>query len=925
MRAQPDASARARLRRPRSTAATSPAASTAAGSSTRWCSTSPATSRSPASARARHRPRVAVGPNTPDRRRVAAGRRRPGRRARCALDAPDIAPLAAFALVEATGALDADSRSRRPRSARASMSRRRARDLWQGASRVGALDARRRGSTTRSACRIVARHARRARPGARRHRGRLAERATPSRPPPTACASTPTPGWRSARSPTSRASSPGSTTASPRRLDALRLRQQRHRRDAGRAGDGHRRGRRGRADPARARRRRRPADRAGPDRRELRPRRSRSRDLPLDIANTVRPDLGARRHGSTAPRGSPGRATRPTSASTSAPPTSPPPPPAPPACRRSASRPAAPPRPAGSTSTPPSAAPAGSRPGPAARCRSAPARSTSAVELAVFPAALVDRAAGGRGLAAPSPAGRRSPAPSPIRPRASTFAAPGSARALLRDNGSRRSALTAAGGFARQAVTLRTATLTGAGGLSLDRLRPGRRSAGPGLDLRVAGTAAAGARRPVPRGALGAGQRAAPHQRQRRAARSPRRSYGGSVVARRRHLRRSRPNLRLQTSALDAGARGQRPPTLRSFRAEVATGGAITARGTRHARRGRLPRQPAARRSTTCATPTAPSSAPASPAQLALEGPLIGGGGLLVGPRSSSARPRSPSPRASASTPQAALEQVHHVAHPARRCRSRSTAPRSACRGARGGRRAPASGSTCASARRTSIFVRGRGLDVELGGDLRIRGTTTDVQPVGQFDLRRGRLLVLGQRIDFDEGSLQLVGNLDPRAPLRRRAPSPATSPRSSPCRARVSAPRDHLLLRAAAAAGRGAGAGAVRPRHRRTSRPFQLAQLAAAAAELAGGGGAGHPVAAARRHRPRRPRHRHRGGRRRPRCAPASTSTTTSISTCRPARTAIAAPRSRSTSTTASPPAARSARTATPPSASSTSATTDS
>jgi len=60
------------------------------------------------------------------------------------------------------------------------------------------------------------------------------------------------------------------------------------------------------------------------------------------------------------------------------------------------------------------------------------------------------------------------------------------------------------------------------------------------------------------------------------------------------------------------------------------------------------------------------------------------------------------------------------------------------------------------------IFVRGRGLDAELGGRVRVTGPVTDVVPVGAFELRRGRLSIVGQRIDLDEGSIRLTGDLDP-------------------------------------------------------------------------------------------------------------------------------------------------------------------
>ncbi|MCF2872397.1 translocation/assembly module TamB domain-containing protein [Octadecabacter sp. G9-8] len=60
------------------------------------------------------------------------------------------------------------------------------------------------------------------------------------------------------------------------------------------------------------------------------------------------------------------------------------------------------------------------------------------------------------------------------------------------------------------------------------------------------------------------------------------------------------------------------------------------------------------------------------------------------------------------------------------------------------------------------IFVRGRGLDAELGGQLRLTGTTNDIVPIGRFDLVRGRLSILGQRFDLDEGYAQLQGDFIP-------------------------------------------------------------------------------------------------------------------------------------------------------------------
>ena len=60
------------------------------------------------------------------------------------------------------------------------------------------------------------------------------------------------------------------------------------------------------------------------------------------------------------------------------------------------------------------------------------------------------------------------------------------------------------------------------------------------------------------------------------------------------------------------------------------------------------------------------------------------------------------------------------------------------------------------------IFIRGRGLDAELGGRLTIGGSTNDVIPVGRFDLIRGRIDILQQRFDLDEGSASLQGDFEP-------------------------------------------------------------------------------------------------------------------------------------------------------------------
>jgi len=60
------------------------------------------------------------------------------------------------------------------------------------------------------------------------------------------------------------------------------------------------------------------------------------------------------------------------------------------------------------------------------------------------------------------------------------------------------------------------------------------------------------------------------------------------------------------------------------------------------------------------------------------------------------------------------------------------------------------------------IFVRGRGLDAELGGTLRITGSTNNVVPIGEFKLVRGRLDILGKRFNLTEGQVAMQGALVP-------------------------------------------------------------------------------------------------------------------------------------------------------------------
>jgi translocation and assembly module TamB len=63
----------------------------------------------------------------------------------------------------------------------------------------------------------------------------------------------------------------------------------------------------------------------------------------------------------------------------------------------------------------------------------------------------------------------------------------------------------------------------------------------------------------------------------------------------------------------------------------------------------------------------------------------------------------------------------------------------------------------------SQVFIRGRGIDAELGGELRLLGTSEDVRPAGGFQLIRGRLDILGRRLILSRADLALEGSLIPQ------------------------------------------------------------------------------------------------------------------------------------------------------------------
>ena len=60
------------------------------------------------------------------------------------------------------------------------------------------------------------------------------------------------------------------------------------------------------------------------------------------------------------------------------------------------------------------------------------------------------------------------------------------------------------------------------------------------------------------------------------------------------------------------------------------------------------------------------------------------------------------------------------------------------------------------------VFVRGRGIDAELGGELRLTGTSRNIIPIGHLELIRGRVDLLGKRFVLDQGLVELQGSMVP-------------------------------------------------------------------------------------------------------------------------------------------------------------------
>ncbi|NDK50249.1 translocation/assembly module TamB domain-containing protein [Rhizobium laguerreae] len=75
------------------------------------------------------------------------------------------------------------------------------------------------------------------------------------------------------------------------------------------------------------------------------------------------------------------------------------------------------------------------------------------------------------------------------------------------------------------------------------------------------------------------------------------------------------------------------------------------------------------------------------------------------------------------------------------------------------------------------IFVRGRGIDAELGGQVTIRGTAAAPIVTGGFTMRRGRLTILNRRLDFsDKSRITFAGDLTPALDMEATSSSGTTT-----------------------------------------------------------------------------------------------------------------------------------------------------
>ena len=146
------------------------------------------------------------------------------------------------------------------------------------------------------------------------------------------------------------------------------------------------------------------------------------------------------------------------------------------------------------------------------------------------------------------------------------------------------------------------------------------------------------------------------------------------------------------------------------------------------------------------------------------------------------------------------------------------------------------------------IFVRGRGLNAELGGSLRIRGTAAAPKPEGRFALRRGEFSIVGKTLTFTQGAVGFDGHvpIDPTLDFQATSSNSTVAATltvggyASQPKITLSSvptlPQDEVLAQL------------LFSKSATTLGPIELAQIAAALAQIAGvGGGAGGTLDAIR------------------------------------------------------------------------------
>lgn len=133
------------------------------------------------------------------------------------------------------------------------------------------------------------------------------------------------------------------------------------------------------------------------------------------------------------------------------------------------------------------------------------------------------------------------------------------------------------------------------------------------------------------------------------------------------------------------------------------------------------------------------------------------------------------------------------------------------------------------------VFIRGRGLNVELGGTIRIQGTTAHMLPRGGFTLRRGTFNLVGTTLTFTSGDISFnggsltdpalhlvatsaVGNTSATLTVSGTASNPKITLSSVP-----EMPQDQILAQL------------LFPNSNGQLSPFQVASIAAGLAELSG------------------------------------------------------------------------------------------